>query len=120
MVNEIKNYIGEFIIKVLIETVGFPTSIMTSLNLISDGGTVLLNGYSMEDIPLPPYLLVARELSLVGCRAATKRDVRSVITLIQEGKIKPAVTQKYSLDDINIAFDDLRNGKCLGRQVIIP
>ena len=49
----------------------------------------------------------------------TRRDLREVIALAQQGKISVETVQ-YPLVDFQQAFDDLAAGKILGRAVLIP
>jgi propanol-preferring alcohol dehydrogenase len=118
--DKIRRLTGSGGIRTVLESAGTPESFTFSLGFVGDGGLILLNGYGMKDISMAPYSMISKEICLMGCRAATKNDVRAVVQLIKENKIKPVISKQYSLAEINEAFDEFKTGKYLGRQIIIP
>ena len=43
-----------------------------------------------------------------------------LLDLAKRGVIKPIISKRYSLDEVNNALEDLKNRKIVGRSVIIP
>jgi propanol-preferring alcohol dehydrogenase len=43
-----------------------------------------------------------------------------LLDLAKRGVIKPIVSKRYSLDEVNNALEDLKNRKIIGRSVITP
>ena len=77
-----------------------------------------MNGYTPVPVNIPPYALVLNELTFYGSRASSREDVRAVISLLENGTVVPVVSKTYPLEEVNYAMDELRQGKCIGRQVI--
>lgn len=105
-------------ISIVLETVSTSETINSDLELLGKSGKIILNGYRPNPIDIPIYTFVLKELSMYGSRASCRSDVREVIKLITDGRLKPVVSKKYKLEEINCALDDLIKGKNIGRQVI--
>ena len=62
--------------------------------------------------------MVRKELEILGSRATTTQEMRETMELVTQGRIKPIVDQIFSLEDVESAFDALREGNSLVRNVI--
>ncbi|NSW91524.1 MAG: alcohol dehydrogenase catalytic domain-containing protein [Firmicutes bacterium] len=105
-------------ISIVLETVSSSETINSNLELLGKSGKVILNGYRPDPVDIPIYTFVLKELSMYGSRASCRSDVLEVIKLITDGRLKPVVSKKYRLEEINCALEDLFRGKNIGRQVI--
>jgi D-arabinose 1-dehydrogenase-like Zn-dependent alcohol dehydrogenase len=59
------------------------------------------------------------EYEIIGCRFVTKAELFELISLVENGKIKPVVTQTFPFDQANVALETLKEGNSLGRIVIV-
>ncbi|HEX4983467.1 MAG TPA: NDMA-dependent alcohol dehydrogenase [Ilumatobacteraceae bacterium] len=82
------------------------------------GRVVLTNVYNDEEtlVHMSPGDLIRMEKQLVGAlfgSANPRKDIPRLLELWQSGKIKldELVTRTYSLDDINVGYQDMRDGK---------
>ncbi|WP_069807395.1 alcohol dehydrogenase catalytic domain-containing protein [Vulcanisaeta thermophila] len=107
-------------VDVVFEVVGAAT-INESLRALRREGTLVLIGNTEgEEIRLVrPALTVMREHRIIGSAAYTRRETLEAVNLVHRGVVKP-VYVKYSLSDVNKAYEDLINRKVLGRAVLIP
>ena len=102
------------------EVVGGPTINDSMLSLKERGTLVLIGNITGEPITLErPAFIVMRELKITGTAAYTKREFEEAIKLIGEGAIRPFY-RTYRLDQINEAYEDVLNGRLVGRAVIKP
>ena len=62
--------------------------------------------------------MVRNELEIVGSRANSKQELEETMALVSQGRIKPIVDQVFSLEDVEVAFESLRQGSPLGRNVV--
>ncbi|MGH2949529.1 MAG: zinc-binding dehydrogenase, partial [Solirubrobacteraceae bacterium] len=85
------------------------------------GGRVVLVGASQERFAARSVDLIWRELSVMGSRGFTRRDVAEVIELHLASAIAVdhLVDAVRPLDEGNAAFEDLRAGRVL-RSVLRP
>jgi propanol-preferring alcohol dehydrogenase len=105
----------------VLEFVGLPETIAADLRFLRRGGVLTLVGYA----PDKPFTadsadIVLLEKRIVGSRANTKQDLVEVIRLMEEGKIRGAITNRYRLEEVNEALEALRRGEILGRVVVVP
>lgn len=106
-------------IDVIIDCVGAENTIYNSIRLLSRGGCLVIVGLFGNNIMAPLVPSVINEYKIYGSLWGNYNELREVIWLAVKGRIKPRIS-KFSLADINQAIDLLRNGKMLGRAVIIP
>src|ERR1700693_2917555 len=82
-------------------------------------GRLVFVGYTPElPISVMPHELVRNELEIVGSRANTKQELQETIDLVARGRIKPIVDRILPLTEVEEAFDALREGRSLGRNVL--
>ncbi len=103
------------------EAIGNPIVQKQTFSSIRTGGRFVVVGFSSEPMTLDTGRVMYREMEIVGSLGCRPVDYPRVIELARQGKIlvSELVTAKFSLDDINTAFDQLRKGEGI-RSVIIP
>jgi Zn-dependent alcohol dehydrogenase len=108
---------------VVFEAVGTPTTLEMAMEFVAEGGEVITVGIaphgSRAAVEITP--LVRREFTLRGSFGGIpESDLREVIDLAERGEIplEKMVTQKYSLKEINRAFQSLNDKQTLGRSII--
>ena len=67
---------------------------------------------------LMPHEMVRNEFEILGSRANSKQELEETMALVSQGRIKPVVDRVFSLEDVEEAFDALRQGRSLGRNVV--
>ena len=92
-------------------------------------GRYLVVGFTSGEIPrIPMNLPLLRGCSLVGVAWDTysrrnpeggRRNIGELVEWIRNGKLKPAVTARYSLDDAAKALDDVMERRAQGKVVIV-
>ena len=118
-VRELTNGLGA---DVVVEGVGgeavaavLPDSV-ASLKL---GGRLVILGYNYG-IPLAVDTadLIYGQWSILGTRASNLQDVVEVVKLVEQGQLKPVVSETYPLQDVEQALAKLRESPPLGRIVL--
>ena len=106
------------------EVFGSPDTVEMTYEMTKKGGTAVVVGISPwgSKAPIDPVALVRDEKVLKGCYYGSARmstDMPKLIDMYQAGKLPldELVTRRYSLDQINEAYDDLDRGE-IGRGVI--
>jgi NDMA-dependent alcohol dehydrogenase len=98
--------------------VGAGELIQPALGLVSKGGRVVHTSvapFSVDNVSLNLFELTMWEKQLVGAifgSANPRRDIPRLLRLYQEGKLKldELVTRTYPLSDINVGYQDMRDG----------
>jgi alcohol dehydrogenase, propanol-preferring len=106
---------------VVLQCVGSPTLDRLALDVVGPGGRVVLVGAANEPFELRSTDLIWREVTLLGSRGFTRRDVADVIQLHLRGALRTDhLTQRQRpLVEANAALEDLRAGEVL-RTVLVP
>lgn len=96
------------------EAIGNPTTQKQAYNCLRTGGRLVVVGYSPKrwdgfDIGRVMF----REMEIVGSLGCRPIDYPNIINLVAKGSlvVEPLVTAKYTLDNINEAFDVMRRGE---------
>lgn len=82
-------------------------------------GTLLVVGLPAEDICFPPIMMAAREVRIRASAVGTRQDLREVLALAAEGKLRCEVTMR-PLADINAVLNEMRRGEIAGRIALTP
>jgi alcohol dehydrogenase, propanol-preferring len=90
-----------------------------ALAALNKGGTLVLGGIHMTDIPPMPYALLWGERVICSVANLTRQDAVEFLKLAPRVPIRPHVTT-FPLADANDAIARLRAGKLTGAAVLIP
>ena len=90
-----------------------------SLNCLKLGGRLVVMGYNYG-IPLAVDTadLIYGQWSILGTRASSLQDVVEVVKLVEQGRLKPVVSERFPLADVAAALARLRENPPLGRIVL--
>jgi propanol-preferring alcohol dehydrogenase len=76
-----------------------------------------LFGGSMElNLPMIPL----RGYTLTGAYTGTFLELTELVELASNGKVRTVLDRRFSLDEVNEALHDLKDGKIIGRAIINP
>jgi alcohol dehydrogenase, propanol-preferring len=89
-----------------------------ALKAVRKGGVVISAGIHMSDIPSFPYSILWEERMVRSVANLTRQDGLDFLELAPKVPVKSEVTT-YSLDRLNDALDDLRNGRFTGAAVVV-
>ncbi len=98
-----------------IEAIGNPKTIVLATNAVKPGGCHCQVGYTHHDVPINAARLMFREIEIKGSLGCRPVDYPKIIEMVRIGKIqlKPVVTHKFKLEEINDAFELMRKGESL-------
>ncbi|MGB2764942.1 MAG: zinc-binding dehydrogenase [Candidatus Aminicenantaceae bacterium] len=104
-----------------IEVIGNPKTIEMGPSSLRAGGRHCQVGFFPKAVPLNAGRLMFREIEIRGSLGCRPVDYPKIIEMVKIGKIqlKPVVTNKFKLEDINKAFDLLRKGEALRSIIVI-
>jgi propanol-preferring alcohol dehydrogenase len=106
-------------VDVVLEFVANQQTLPSSYLSVKRAGRLVFVGYTPQlPMSMMPHELVRNELEIVGSRANTKQELQETMDLVARGRIKPIVDRILPLAEIEEAFDALREGCSLGRNVL--
>ena len=118
----VKELTGGMGADVVVETVGgnaVAAVLPQSIGCLKLGGRLVVLGYNYG-IPLAVDTadLIYGQWSILGARASTLQDVVEVARLVEQGKLKPVVSELYPRQQAEQALARLRENPPLGRIVL--
>lgn len=106
-------------VHVAVVTSGSKAAYDTAFYCLRPAGTLLVVGLPAENICFPPVLMAAGEIRTRASAVGTRQDLREVISLAAEGKVRCRVSAR-PLVEANEVLDQVRAGKVSGRVVLTP
>lgn len=102
---------------VVMVTSGSRAAYETALRSLRRGGTLAVVGMAPEAVSVSTVALVSGEYRIVASAVGTRADLRELLALAAEGKIR-CHQESRRLDDINQIFAEMKEGKIQGRIVL--
>lgn len=104
--------------QVVVDFVGERGVEKQAVQMLRQGGTHIVVGYGGA-IEVPTIDVIFSEISVVGSLVGNYTELSELMTLNAEGRVE-LHTQRYPLDEVNRAIDDLDRGRIRGRGVLVP
>ena len=87
-----------------------------AVQMLRRGGTHVIVGYGGM-VEVPAIDMIFSELSIVGSLVGNYTELSELMELNAQGKVK-LQTRRYSLDEIDVAIDDLDHGRSRAAQLL--
>jgi Zn-dependent alcohol dehydrogenase len=106
---------------IAMEVIGNPKTQQIAYDAVKWGGRVVIVGFAPKLTELNLGRMMFREIEMLGSLGCRPVDYPYLIRLVEAGKIqvKPIVTHRFSLDEINDAFETLQKGEAI-RSIVLP
>jgi NADPH:quinone reductase-like Zn-dependent oxidoreductase len=105
-------------VDVIVEHVGTATWGKSVKSLAAAGRLVTCGATTGYDAKLDLRFLFSRQLSLLGSYMGTKDELRTVLRLIAQGRLKPVIDKVFPLQECSAAHTYLEQGKQFGKIVL--
>lgn len=79
---------------------------------------VVVGNIYPEAVPLPLGLIILKGNSISGSISSTREDMKKVLQMTAERRLKAFSNKTISLDEVNTAFKDIEQRMSLGRVMI--
>lgn len=101
-----------------IDFVGARATAEFGIAAIRKAGTYVVVGLFGGDITLSIPLIVLRAITVRGSYVGNLVELRELIDLVKQGRVRPMPVEAVPMDEVNGALDRLRAGKVNGRLVL--
>lgn len=91
------------------------------LDLLKVGGVLILVGlpaFSEGLMSINPFIFILRGFQIAGSLVGTVEEMRELVQLSAEGKVKTHIGRVAKLSEINDVFEELENAKFVGRAIL--
>ena len=119
-IKEIMSICNEKGVDSIIDFVNAPPTVKMDLSIIRKRGNIVLVGLFGGSIDLSLVSIPLKAITIQGAYTGNYNDMIELVKLAESGVINPIVSKHYTLDEANIALEDLKNRKIIGRAVINP
>jgi 6-hydroxycyclohex-1-ene-1-carbonyl-CoA dehydrogenase len=108
-------------VDIAMEVIGNPRTIEEAFESVRVGGRLCIIGYTHEAISIVAGKIMFKELEIVGSLGCPPGEYVPLIRMVELGKIDVTrlVTHRFQLDNIQGAFDVMKQGESL-RSIVIP
>ncbi|HJP13868.1 MAG: alcohol dehydrogenase catalytic domain-containing protein [Nitrospinota bacterium] len=108
--------------EVALEIVGgaaVPAVLQQCLDLLAPGGRMIILGYHYgQSFSIDPAQLVYKWIQIIASHNHSVQDVRDAASLVNDGKVKPVISEIAPMPEANEAIERLRAGDPIGRIVL--
>jgi len=104
-----------------VDTVSTKGTIESCIKSLARGGRLVIVGVPRDitSLEFNPRQLITDEIVLMGCRCATKQEIRECLELVRRGLVKAAVLQTFRLEEANRVHELIDNMKLPGRSAFL-
>lgn len=101
-----------------VDFVGTNETASFALGILRKGGRLILVGLYGGEIPLSLVTTIQRALTIQGSHLGSLGELKQVVMLAREGRLRPIPIHKRPLSEIDRTLDDLKAGSIAGRVVM--
>jgi alcohol dehydrogenase, propanol-preferring len=102
----------------VVDFVGAPATADLGIAALRKSGTYVAVGLYGGELSIALPALILRALDLRGSYVGSLNELRELIDLARQGRIKPLSVESIPMENVNTALDQLRAGKVNGRLVL--
>jgi D-arabinose 1-dehydrogenase-like Zn-dependent alcohol dehydrogenase len=98
--------------------VGSDKSLQFATGVLARGGKVVVTGLLGGTFSIAAAMIAIKAMTIEGTLTGTLAEARELLDLARAGKITPIPTHDRPLSEAQVALDDLRAGRIVGRTVL--
>jgi len=117
LADEVKAFTNGFGAQCVFDCVGTAQTMRASADCVMRCGRIVVIGEEHDVPEINTTEIAQKELEIIGSRNGTRQDTVEGIRLLGAGVVKPVIAQRFPLEEINEAFDFMRQG-AVGRVII--
>ncbi|WOO85089.1 putative D-xylulose reductase A [Vanrija pseudolonga] len=108
-------------IDLVVDATGAPVCIGAGLHALRPSGTFVQVGMGPSTVPIPMFIVVAKQLKIIGSFRYGEGDYQTALSLVERGLVdlKPLVTHRYKFEDALDAFKLTQAGKDANGKAVI-
>jgi propanol-preferring alcohol dehydrogenase len=104
----------------VVDFVNAPPTAKLDFAILRKRGNLVLVGLFGGSFELSLVTIPLKSIIIQGAYTGNYDDMVELLALARKGILKPVISKRYSLDEANVALEDLKARKIIGRAVINP
>lgn len=109
----------DIVFDTIVDFVGLSITMTAALKSIKYRGRIVLVGIGAPELTLPTFGIIWNKVEICGSLGGSKDDMRAVLELIAEGKLKPHM-EEIPFEGVNEGLHRLESGQAVGRLYTRP
>jgi D-arabinose 1-dehydrogenase-like Zn-dependent alcohol dehydrogenase len=106
--------------RMVLDLVGATPTMQLAIGAAARGCHIVVCGLMGGDITISLPIIPMRPLKIEGSYVGTLPELRELVALVRKTGMKAIPVNTRPMSEINSAFDDLHDGKVIGRTVLVP
>ena len=106
--------------RAVLDLVGATATVTTAIAASGRGGHIVICGLMGGDITIPLPVIPTRPLTIQGSYVGTLQELRELVALARQSRIRPIPVSRRPMSELNDAFQELHAGRIVGRTVLMP
>jgi propanol-preferring alcohol dehydrogenase len=106
--------------RMVLDLVGAASTVNLALAAATRGTEIVVVGLYGGEITVSVPLFPLRPIAIRGSYVGNLAELTEIVGLARSGKLKLVKVMRRPLDEANAALTDLKNGKVVGRVVLVP
>lgn len=106
--------------RMVLDLVGAPSTINLGLASATKGTEIVVVGLFGGEVTVPVVSFPLRALAIRGSYVGNLAELQELVALAKAGKLKPVRVTRRPLEEASAALMDLKDGKVVGRVVLVP
>ena len=104
----------------VVDMVSTKQTLEQGIRSLGVSGTLVLVGVAqnVQSLDFEVMRLLLHELVITGCRCATRQEIKESLELVRRGIVKPAIMNRFPLEEINRVQKMIDNMELPGRTVL--
>lgn len=120
MLAEVRRLTNRRGVDVVVEHVGAATWEKSVAALTRNGRLVICGTTSGTEGRLDLWQLFAKQLRLIGSYGGSRAELRTVLRLVADGRLRPTIHATYDLDGVATAQTVMANRQQFGKLIVMP
>jgi len=107
-------------LRAAIDLVGNPATVQLGMDSLVKGGKLIVVGLMGGEITISLPLIPSRAMTIQGSYVGGLQELRDLMALVREQHVAPPPISTRPLDEAQQVIDELREGRVIGRAVLVP
>ncbi len=118
IVSEVKRLTYHRGVDAAVDYVGHGKTFQSAIDSLATAGRVVIIGAGKGDVTFNPLGLVLGEKIVTGSRHSTRAEFIETMEIMARGLVRPVIGRRVHFTEVEQLFDDLKNGRLLGRGMV--
>jgi D-arabinose 1-dehydrogenase-like Zn-dependent alcohol dehydrogenase len=104
----------------VVDFVGSSGTVELGQAVLAKNGTLVIVGLFGGEITVPTHFFPLRNATIRGSYTGSLRELRELLALVRERGVRPLPVACRPMDDVGRIFEEMRQGRVVGRAVVVP